>query len=183
MESRWNDGKLHWFVLRDLKRPNAKLPAYMQLTELHIEVFTPMKQSIRTRGGKRIREKVPFIPDLLFVHALKETLDPIIDKTPTLQYRYTKGKAYCSPMVVPDADMERFIRAVNLSDSPEYYLPGDITPDMCGRPVCVVGGSLDGYTGKLLTVRGSRTKRLLVELPGFFCVGVEIENADFLRVM
>lgn len=34
---------MYWFVMRDLKRPNAKEPAYKQLGELSIEVFTPLK--------------------------------------------------------------------------------------------------------------------------------------------
>lgn len=34
---------MHWFVMRDLKRPNAKEPAYKQLGELSIEVFTPLR--------------------------------------------------------------------------------------------------------------------------------------------
>ena len=37
-----NEQQMHWYVMRDLKRPNAKLPAYKQLSDEHIEVFTPM---------------------------------------------------------------------------------------------------------------------------------------------
>ncbi len=36
-----NEQQMHWYVMRDLKRPNAKLPAYKQLSDEHIEVFTP----------------------------------------------------------------------------------------------------------------------------------------------
>lgn len=32
-----------WFVMRDLKRVNAKLPAYKLLRNSEFEVFTPMK--------------------------------------------------------------------------------------------------------------------------------------------
>lgn len=53
---------------------------------------------------------------------------------------------------------------------------------MCGRHIRIVGGSLDGYEGKLLTVRGSKTKRLLVELPEFFSVGVEV-NPEYIRLL
>ena len=44
---------VYWFVMRDLKRPNAKLPAYKRLAEIGFEVFTPMRWHIATRGGKR----------------------------------------------------------------------------------------------------------------------------------
>jgi hypothetical protein len=53
-------------------------------------------------------------------------------------------------------------------------LPEEITPQMYGRPIHIVGGPLDGYEGNLLTMRGSKVKRLLVELKGFLSVGVEV---------
>ena len=40
-----------WFVMRDLKRPNAKLPAYQQLIEDGFEVFTPMRWQIAERAS------------------------------------------------------------------------------------------------------------------------------------
>lgn len=166
--------RICWFVMRDLKRTNAKLPAYKLLEDEHFEVFTPMKERLSIRGGKRVREKVPFIQDLLFVHDTKEAIDPIVNKIPTIQYRFQKGGGYGKPMTVPNQDMERFIHAVNVSENPRYYLPCELLPAMCGRDICIVGGPLDGYEGKLLTVRGSKTKRLLVELPNFFSVGVEV---------
>lgn len=174
--------RICWFVMRDLKRANAKLPAYKQLADEHFEVFTPMKEQLSVRGGKRVREKVPFIQNLLFVHDTREAIDPFVEKYPTIQYRFRKGGGYKNPMTVADADMERFIHAVNVSENPKYYLPGELTPAMCGRNIRIVGGPLDGYEGKLLTVRGSKTKRLLVELPEFFSVGVEV-NPEYIKLL
>lgn len=73
--------------MRDLKRANAKLPAYKQLLNEHFEVFTPMKEQLSVHGGKRTREEVPFIQDLLFVHDTQEAIDPFVEKYPTIQYR------------------------------------------------------------------------------------------------
>ena len=42
-----------WFVMRDLKRGNAKQPAYKLLGELKIRFFTPMVWKLRIRQGKR----------------------------------------------------------------------------------------------------------------------------------
>lgn len=170
-----------WYVLRDLKRPNAKLPAYRQLSGAGFEVFTPLEERVVTRGGRRFREEVPFIRDLLFVHERREALDPLVEKYPTLQYRFQKGGRYKDPMTVPGADMERFMHAVSVSEKPRYYLPGELTPAMCGREIRIVGGPLDGYEGKLLSVRGSRTRRLLVELPNYLTAAVEV-SPEFIRV-
>ena len=58
-----NEQRMHWYVMRDLKRPNAKLPAYKQLSDEHLEVFTPMQWRLKLKNGKRIREEVPFMQD------------------------------------------------------------------------------------------------------------------------
>lgn len=171
-----------WFVMRDLKRSNARFPAWLLLADMQMEVFTPMKWTIAVRSGKRIRVQVPFIPDLLFVHSTTDALDPIVARTATLQYRYRKGGAYCEPVTVPDKDMLRFIRAVTATDAPRFYLPSEITPSMFGRRIRIVGGPLDGSEGRLVTTRGSRVKRLLVELRGYLAVSVEV-SPEYIEVV
>lgn len=103
--------------MRDLKRANAKVPAYKLLEEMKMEVFVPMKWHLVTRKGMRIREEVPFIQDLLFVHETQNNLDAVVEKIPTLQYRWLRG-TWREPMTVADTDMERFIRAVDATESP-----------------------------------------------------------------
>ena len=178
---RGNEETVRWYVMRDLKRLNAKEPAYKLLEGKKMEVFVPKVWKLRVRQGKRVREEVPFIPDLLFVHETRMNLDPIVEKTPTLQYRWLRN-TWREPMTVLDADMERFIRAVSQSESPRYYLPEEITPQMYGRKIRIVGGPLDGYEGSLLTTRGSKVKRLLVELKDFLAVGVEV-NPEYIQLV
>ena len=171
-----------WFAMRDLKRSNAKLPAWKLLKSKGFEVFTPFKWRLRTlRNGTKRREKVPYMQDLLFVRSTRCELDPIVGKTPTLQYRFVFG-SWCEPMIVRNADMERFIAAVSSSESALYYRPDEITPAMCGRSVRIVGGPLDGYEGKLLKIRGLRIKRLLIELPNLLTVGVEV-NPEYVQLL
>lgn len=181
MASQGNDEEVRWYVMRDLKRTNAKQPAYKLLKEKKMEVFVPMKWHLSIRKGVRVREEVPFIQDLLFVHETQKNLDSVVEKTPTLQYRWLR-KTWREPMTVADADMQRFIHAVSVSESPKYYLPEEITPAMYGRKINIVGGPLNGYEGSLITVRGSKIKRLLVELKGFLAVGVEV-NPEYIQLI
>lgn len=53
-----NEEEVRWFVMRDLKRTNAKLPAYKLLDGKKMEVFVPMKWHLVTRKGVRVREEV-----------------------------------------------------------------------------------------------------------------------------
>lgn len=180
MESSLNDEKpVCWYVMRDLKRANAKHHAFQLFQEKNIEVFTPMKSRLRVIGGKKVRQEVPYIPDLLFVRENREILDAIVEEISTLQYRWLRNK-YREPMTVSDAEMERFIRAVSASEMPKYYLPEEITPEMLNRTIRIVGGPLDGYEGTLLTTRGSKVKRLLVEIPQLLAVGVEV-NPEYIQ--
>ena len=175
-----NDGasdendRLQWFVMRDLKRCNAKLPAYKLFDNLKIRFFTPMVWRLVTRHGKRVKEQVPFMQDLLFVYDTRQVVDPIVEKYDTVQYRYVRG-GYKIPMTVREADMQRFIDAVNSTENPQYYKPEEITPDMIGRKVRIVGGPLDGYEGNLQKMQGARIKRIFVEIPNLLAAAVEVQ--------
>ena len=152
-----------WFVMRDLKRCNAKQPAYKLFKDLGMEVFTPMVWKLSVKHGKRCRKEVPFIQDLLFVNGTRLAVDPIVEK-------YNK-----IPMTVRETDMQRFIHAVESSENPCYYTPEEISADMIGRKVRIVGGPLDGYEGNLQKIQGAHIKRLFVELPSLLAAAVEVQ--------
>lgn len=172
--------QIKWYVLRDLKRHNSKTPGYLVLSEKGFEVFTPLKWVIAVRGGKRIRREVPVIGDLLFVHSSKDRLDSALAGIPTLQYRYRRGHTMHNPMTIREKDMERFIEAVSRSTDVRYYLTDEISPDMYGKEICIVGGPFDGFEGRLLALRGSKKKRLIVEIPDFIAAAVEVQP-EFIR--
>lgn len=164
-----------WFALRDLKRPNALLPAYKMLRQKGIEIFTPMKTVVATVKGRKTEKKIPFLQDLLFARAEKNDLDPIIRETATLQYRYGQGNNFDHPMVIPEKEMDRFIAAISLFDNPIYYTPQDLPKKLIGEKVRIImSGPLDGYEGTLLKIRGARKKHLLLQLPGILAAEIEV---------
>ncbi len=171
----------HWFVMRDLSHSHAKWPAYKLLADKDVEVFTPMQERIRVRNGRRIRVECPVIMDLLFVYATKEEIDPLVGEIKNLQYRYKRG-GYLNVMTVSDAEMRRFIQATGSSEQVRYFMPNEITSAMLGRRVRIVGGHLDNCEGRLLLVRGSAKKRLLIELPGLLAAGVEVDK-DYIQLI
>ena len=164
-----------WFVLRDLKRTNALNPAYLMLRDKVETVFTPMVKSFVMRQGRKQVVEVPYIRDLVFVHDSPSVIDPIVAATPTLQYRFVRGGRSNERMVVPDDEMERFMAVIRSQRMFRYYTPDEVSSAMCGRDIIIVGGELDGFRGKLLTVRGSKRKQLVVALRGLLAVGVVVE--------
>ena len=170
-----------WFVMRDLTRWNSKSPAYRLLKEMGMEVFVPMVSHVSATGGGYLRNEVPFIQDLLFVHELQSRLDEVVDDIPTLQYRWLRN-TWRQPMTVDGVRMNRFKQAVAATNFPKFYLPSEVTPAMHGRTIRIVGGPLDGFEGGLITTRGSKVKRLLVELPGLLAAGVEV-SPEFIQLV
>ncbi len=168
--------------MRDLKRRNANSLTVNELAQAGFEVFTPMTQMIMTIGGRRQRRDVPVIQDLLFVHETKAVLDPYVQSQPTLQYRFQHGKSINEPMTVRAEEMERFIFAIRNSESTLYYKPGELTKSMCGKRVRIVGGVLDTFEGCLLSVKGMRKRRLLIELPSLITAAVEIQP-EFIQLV
>lgn len=171
-----------WFAMRDLKRANALLPAYKQLAEAGMEVFTPMTTRFVVKNGKRTRLDVPVMRDLLFVNESRENLDPIVAKTPTLQYRFKRGGKQGEPITIPTEEMSRFIAAAEATINPKFYSSEEINPLMCGRRIRMVGGTLDGHEGILQTVRGSKTKHLIITLSSLLAVSIDIDD-EFIEVL
>ncbi len=169
-----------WFVMRDLKRRNANNLAIHDLAKAGLEVFAPMTQMVMNIGGRVQRRDVPVIQDLLFVHETKADLDPVVAKYPTLQYRYQLGKTINEPMTVPSAEMDRFIFAVSNTETPIFYKPGELTKSMYGKSVRIVGGILNNFEGRLLSIKGKRKRYLIIELPNLIAAAVEV-NPDFIQ--
>jgi transcription antitermination factor NusG len=160
--------------MRDLTRPNALQPAWQRLTELGFEVFTPTVTKVVKRKGAQVRIEAPAIHDLLFVNSERADLDPVVALISTLQYRYVRGGRYMQAMVVDDAEMERFIRAVRSVNDPRYFAPTELTSDMVGRKVRIIGGALNGYEGSLLSIKGLRKRCLLIGLADMITAAVEV---------
>lgn len=161
--------------MRDLRRRNANTLAVHELAEAGLEVFTPMMHMIMTIRGRRQRREVPVIQDLLFVNESKGVLDSFVNKYPSLQYRYQLGKSINEPMTVRKEDMERFIFAVSNTVSPLFYTPVELTKSMVGKRIRIVGGILDTYEGHLLSIKGMRKRRLIIDLPGLISAAVELQ--------
>ena len=63
-----------------------------------------------------------------------------------------------------------------------YFLVEELTSAMYGRMIRIEGGPLDGYEGRLLSIRGSRVKRLIVEIPGLLVAAVEVDP-EYIRLL
>lgn len=138
--------------------------AYQRLQRKGVEVFVPMRWVEKTIGGKLQRIEVPVLHDLLIAHSTINILDDLMIDIPKLQYRYKIG-GQRQKMVVSDKDMERFILATGNATQIDYYGAGEITSDMLGKKMKLIGGPLNGQEVQLLKMQGMRKKRIVVGIP------------------
>ena len=175
-----------WYVLRDLARPNAKNPAYKQLQEIPGMtdcLFVPLKQQVFTEFGKRVVRMVPYLPDLIFVHKSRAELDPIVRNMPLLQYRYLRGGRQFEAMSVPHEELIRFKQAVEQAGQVEYYSYDEVSPRFYGKQIRIIGGNLNGYVGRLMSKRGSKHKRLIIDLTAcHLSAAVQVES-EYIQLL
>jgi len=173
-----------WFAMSDITRPNALDPAHKMLERKGFDVFTPMERRTRKWRGQKLIEEVPVVHDLPFVHSTRALLDPIVEETPTLRYRFVKGGKYREPTVIRDTDIECFITAVKNLPVLRYYSADEIKEELVGRKVRVHGGPLDGKEVSLRKLRGTKKKHIIVEIPPKIIFSeVEFMDYDYLEFM
>ena len=56
------------------------------------------------------------------------------------------------------------MRAVKEIDLVEYYSYDEVSPRIYGKQIRIIGGRLNGFEGRLMSKRGSKHKRLLIDL-------------------
>lgn len=103
-----NDAQRQWFALRVTYARELKIKDYLDSQQ--IECYVPMQYEMRTRGERRRRMLVPAIHNLLFVRIDAATLREL--KTTDLPIRYMMDRETRRPIVIPDKQMEDFIRIV-----------------------------------------------------------------------
>lgn len=143
----------------------ARLYGYELIQNKVPEFFMPMKERITTRGGRRTRIVTPAIPDIFFIRDTLPHIDSLVNKDYGVEYLYIKGLPYRQPVVIRDSEMNNFIAATTMDQRVTFHTAdSDTLARNIGRRVRI---NHNGTTieGELLTVRGSRTRRLRVSLP------------------
>lgn len=154
-----------WFALRVTY--GRELQARDAFDALSIPSFVPMRYEYVVRNHKKERKLVPAVSNLVFAHTQKVTLDRLKHTSlPYLRYIMKHDGDLSTPLTVRDDDMENFIRVARQVEEDIRYINPDDYDLKAGQRVRVIGGPFVGTVGTLVKVRGSRSKRVVVELEG-----------------
>lgn len=169
-----------WYVM-SAYRQEKKAEAALQ--ERGLRCFVPKHYVVKTTQGRKVRTLQPAVANLVFLYAswnevieLKMALDYLQFQTQVIQRKRRV-------MVVPDAEMEQFIRVAEQTEADAcYYRPEELQAAE-GQPVRVIGGNFNGVEGHLMKILGKRQKRVVIELDSLLALAITVENPEYLEII
>ncbi len=158
--------EIAWYPLRITYSQEMKVKEY--LDKEHIESFIPMRYVEKECQGKKTRQLVPAIHNLLFIHTCRKKIEEF--KRFSLlssKIRYIMDNNHV-PTIVPDKQMMDFIAvAGTLNEHTMYVDPLEIHLKK-GERVRVNGGIWEGVVGKFVRIK--RGLRVVIAIEGVAAV-------------
>ncbi len=164
--------KARWFVMRAYK---CEKQAEEKLNGKDgLEYFIAKHYVIRVYHGVKSKRLVPVIPSLVFVHARHDQIVDFKKRYNFLQFAMWEKRIGQEYIVVPDDQMDSFIKVASRHEkNVTYYKPDEIDLKK-GTRVRIHGGELDGVEGVFVRVQGKRNRRVVVLLDGIMAVATEV---------
>ena len=181
-KNRTNEKKRVWFAM---SAPYSKeLEAQQLLEKEDIESFVPLCYKIvKRRDGKKVRVLKPAIPNYIFVRTTRAVIQEAKNRILILQYLTRRENGKNIPIIVPDDQMEQFIRVINTYNENLVFLKPEEVNLKKGTPVRIVGGAFDGIEGIFIKVKGIRNRRVVVQIAGITAVAIAEVTQDLIEVL
>ena len=179
-----------WFVLRVKWRHEDDVANLLEADGQRAFVAHTPKSKIDRRTGKEVVDRnAVAVSEIVFVRASHRYLQEKINA-----FHVVKGWTIyfatdnCSSggrrlLVVPDAQMERFIKIATHSDEDIKFFNAEELGLSQGDIVRVHGGPFDGCEGEFVRLKGRRAKRVVVSLQGLMAVATAEIAPDYIEVI
>ncbi len=172
--------QVKWYVMRAFQ---SEKKAEDELGENALECFIPKRYAIKIYHGVKSKRLIPAIPSLVFVHASFENIFVFKRTHSFLQFVTWEKSSGLEYLVVPDNQMENFIRVASEYNNEDiaFYAPEEIDIEK-GTHVRIHGGKFDNVEGVFMQVKGKRNRRLVVMLDGILAASVEV-SPDLIEIL
>lgn len=166
-----------WYAMRATYRRESE--AAKLLEKERLGCFIPMQYCFRVKQGKRVRELVPVVRNLLFVHSSASDIKRVKASVPYLQY-ITDTRNH-RKIIVPDSQMQRFIAVAGTYDEQLLYFSPENINLTKGTKVRIIGGDFEGQEGIFMKVKGARDRRVVVAIQGVIAVAMATLHPDLIE--
>ena len=123
-----------WFAMRVTY--NREFKAKEFLDKAGLENYLPVRETIRIKSSRKVKERVPVVRGLIFVHGLLSDIQEIKARIPYLQYIVDRRSG--NKIIVPDRQMDLFISVTSSCDDKLLYFTGDLKVKGASRRCFVV---------------------------------------------
>ena len=157
-----------WYVLRVSYGRAEK--ANELLKAKGIETHLPLHTTYKEVNGKRIKQRLPLLPNFLFAKTTLSVLEQFLKSSPDLSFitfyydhfnKKSDGKN--PPLVVPKESMDNFIKLTSIDDEHILLIDEVNGTYKQGDYVRIIEGTFKGIEGRVTKITGQ--KRVIVELP------------------
>ncbi len=184
------DTAKYWYALSSPYGRERKVIDIMSQEE-GVEAFTPMERYERMVGHKNRVRKVterPVVRNLLFVNAGRERMRALKNEYNTLiQFKVRPtSDGYFLPIVVPDKQMEDFMRLYENPDTQLEFFKAEEIEGLHLRPnarVRIEDGIFAGVEGYFQRVKGANKKRLVVKIEGFLACAAFLTECNYIKLV
>ncbi|MDY4653643.1 MAG: UpxY family transcription antiterminator [Prevotella sp.] len=172
-----------WYVLRVSYGRSEK--ANELLKAKGIETHLPLHTTYKEMNGKRIKQRLPLLPNILFAKTTLSVLEQFLKSSPDLNFitfyydhfnKKPDGKN--PPLVVPKESMDNFIKLTSIDDEHILLIDKVNGTYKQGDYVRIIDGPFKGIEGRVTKITGQ--KRVIVELPGLCSVATAYIPKVFL---
>lgn len=170
---------LSWFAMRVTYRREFKIKEI--LDGEGIENYIPVRQTIRLRRSRRVKETVPVVRGIVFVRTTLSEIQRV--KTPLPYFQYMTNRRTGEKIIVPDDQMRLFIAVTSMGNENLLYFGGDELNLAKGTRVRVTGGDFEGYEGIFLKVKGARDRRVVISIEGVVAVALATISPELIEVI
>lgn len=155
-----------WYPIRVTYSQEMKIKELMTAQE--IESFIPMEYREKERNGRKMRQLVPVIHNLIFIHTCKRKIDEIKAENMYSYIRYLTNPTTNTPIIVPEKQMTDFIAVAGTPDEQIMFLGPTEVNLQKGDRVRITGGIWEGVEGTFLRIK--RGLRVVISIDGIMTV-------------
>ena len=168
--------EIEWFAMRVTY--HRELEAKRLLDERGVENFIPMKYEKSGRTGRK--RLVPVIHNMIFVRTTASGIAELKKPSCIPLLQYMMDQRLGKKITVPEKQMRTFIAVTGTYDeSLRFFGPTEINFSKAQK-VRITGGIFEGCEGVFVKVKGSRSKKVVVEIEGVVSVALVSVHPDLV---